>query len=223
MALIRLGPTVADARGSIGSNVFSRNRSGAYIRSRVKPTNPSTALQSAARNRVATCQSAYHTTLTDAQRNGWESAAASATFPNKLGEMTKITALNLFVMINTLRLEGGQAIIAACPPPPFKASVPALTITASAATGIIITAIAPALAVGDRLFWYLSSVKSNAVNYYRGPWESRDFVQSTDVAPITIEAAGAIAAGDRKFLMVRFQTADGYVSPIQRYVLDVTA
>jgi len=45
MAIIKFSAIVSDARGKIGGNVFSRNKGGSYIRSYVKPINPSTPKQ----------------------------------------------------------------------------------------------------------------------------------------------------------------------------------
>lgn len=224
MANIRLGAILADARGSIGSTVFSRNRGGVYIRNRVKPTNPQSDLQVAARAHLSTCQAYYRDTLTSVQRDSWEAAAQTATFPNKLGEMVKVTAINLFVMVNTLRLVAAQTILATSPAPPFKSVAPTLTFTVSAATGLKVTAITPAIAVGSFLMLYISAAKGNQVNYYRGPYVTRSTKASTDTVPWTLIASGTgLVASQRYFIQYRQIDAAGRISPLERTTVDITA
>jgi hypothetical protein len=222
MASIRLGPTLADARGSIGSTVFSRNKSGMYMRARVKPINPQSPLQSLVRANLATCQAYYRDTVTAIQKAVWHSEAQGATFPNRLGDMTKISAQNIFLMINSLKLEAGLSILSDCPAGPFKAIMPTTTITVVHSAGIIITAISPVIAAGAALFWYVSDRMGTQVNYFRGPYAFRGVALSSTTVPITLVPSTGLAAGDRFFLMLRHLDANGRVSPVERKTLDLT-
>lgn len=222
MATIRLGSTLADARGSIGSTTFSRNKSGMYIRSRVKPINPQSPLQSLVRANLATCQAHYRDTVTAAQKLTWVAQAQGATFPNRLGEMVKISAQNLYIMINSLKLEAGLSLLDDCPPGPFKAIMPATVLTLVHSTGIILTTITPAIPATGCLFWYLSARKGTQVNYFRGPYEYRGQALTASTPPITLLPSTGLAAGDRFFLALRYIDAAGRISPMERKTLDLT-
>lgn len=49
MALVQFGGGILDARGSIGGQVFSKNRFGNYMRARITPVNPNSARQAVVR------------------------------------------------------------------------------------------------------------------------------------------------------------------------------
>lgn len=115
MALILLGGNVSEIRGSIGSHTYSRNRFGAYIRSRTVPTNPSTPAQSAIRTIMAQVVAAWHN-LEQIDRDEWGDYAASIPWTNKLGQQVYLSGQNHFVRYNVARLamypmlsEGKQA------------------------------------------------------------------------------------------------------------------
>ena len=222
MASILLGPSLSQVTGSIGSTVFAKNRGGAYIRGRVRPSNPQSPKQSLERGYLALCQSTYRDTLSAAQRDGWEAAAAVVTVHNRLGQPIKLSACNLFAAVNTLRLRGSQAIIEACPTPPLKAGAPTCTFSISNTAGVTLATPSPALASGDRLFVYASAAQGNQVNFYKSPWPHNVIATSASTFPLEIVPPADVAVGDRIFLQYRFQNAAGRFSPMQTLTLDCT-
>lgn len=103
--LIR-GSFISDARGSVGGITASRNRSGAYLRKRIKPTQVPTDPRSRARADLADQASAW-TALTDDQRSAWDSVASAWTGTNRLGETIKLSGFNWFCKANaTAALSG---------------------------------------------------------------------------------------------------------------------
>jgi hypothetical protein len=72
-----LGFMNAVLRGKLGGNVYSANRYGEYVRQYVKPVNPNTAGQSAARGRFAEALAMWHS-LNDQNKEGWASFGANA-------------------------------------------------------------------------------------------------------------------------------------------------
>ena len=49
MAKIKFGMMMTDARGKLGGQVFSKNKGGAYVRTKVTPSNPQTIAQTTRR------------------------------------------------------------------------------------------------------------------------------------------------------------------------------
>ena len=73
MAKIKFGMMMTDARGKLGGQVFSKNRSGAYVRTKVTPVNPRTAAQPLSRSILGTLSASW-SGLTEVQRRSWNAA-----------------------------------------------------------------------------------------------------------------------------------------------------
>lgn len=103
MAKIKFGMMMTDARGKLGGQVFSKNRSGAYVRTKVTPVNPQTTAQQANRSLLGTL-SALWSALTEAQRDAWNSAVEQWQKTNVFGDLSKPTGKNLFTGLNKVLL-----------------------------------------------------------------------------------------------------------------------
>ena len=223
MALIRLGPMVADARGSTNGVVYSRNRSGAYTRTRVTPINPNTPKQAAARARVAACQLAYRATLTPAERTSWDFLAATMAGLNKLGDSIRLTGQNHFIQVNSLRLAAAAALITLAPAPPAHTATPVLTITADAVLGIKITAAAPDLGAADYIFIRVAGPGSLTQLRWYGPWPRFSF-QVGPLAPgLVVVPPADVLLGQRWFLQARIIDEIGRISVYDSHVLEIVA
>lgn len=104
MAKIKFGMMMTDARGKLGGQVFSKNRSGAYVRTKVTPVNPRTADQQSNRSLLGSL-SANWSGLSDAQRSAWNGAVDSFQKTNVFGDLTKPTGKNLFTSLNKVLLQ----------------------------------------------------------------------------------------------------------------------
>jgi hypothetical protein len=112
MALIKLGSIVTDIRGAIAGVVFTRNGSGAIARARVKPVNPNTPLQSAARAIFSAIVALWnHGGLTEDQREAWRTYAKNVGWINRLGETITLSGMNMFVRTNISRQNADIAIV----------------------------------------------------------------------------------------------------------------
>lgn len=106
--LVKLGGTIAEARGSMGGATFARNRYGAYVRNRTKPVDPASAKQNTKRTQMAACITAWRA-LTAAQRDLWNAKALVTDFVNRIGESFHPSGMNLFVRGHALLLASGRA------------------------------------------------------------------------------------------------------------------
>lgn len=109
MAKILFGNIAADARGSTGGVVFSRNRNGAYVRQKVSPVQPRTYAQTQLRTILSGLAKAWRA-LTDGQRTTWAVLGASCTRTDALGQAYNLTGLQAFVMQNVQRQIQGDAV-----------------------------------------------------------------------------------------------------------------
>lgn len=131
---IKWGALVVDGRGKIGGHVAARNRSGAYMRTKVTPNNPQTGYQTEARGRLATLSSSWRE-LSQAQRDAWNSAVVDFEKTNVFGDLVKPTGKNLFTGLNINMLLIGLSIMNVPPLPADTISFEDPDLTASVANG----------------------------------------------------------------------------------------
>lgn len=99
MAKIKFGMMMTDARGKLGGQVFSKNRGGSYVRTKVTPSNPRTVAQMFSRSILGVLSVKWNA-LTDAQRSEWNNAVEDWQKTDIFGDIKKPTGKNLFVGIN---------------------------------------------------------------------------------------------------------------------------
>lgn len=100
MAKLLFGIGVADARNKLGGHVFSKNRNGAYVRQKVSPTQPRTDAQLVIRSVFGGLSKSWGQDLSDLQRAGWISLAATNPRPDQFGNPQILTGLQLFQSVN---------------------------------------------------------------------------------------------------------------------------
>ena len=119
---IKFGAAIVDGRGKIGGHVASKNRAGAYLRTKVTPVNPRSAKQVAVRARLGTLAIAWRG-LTAAQRIQWNSAVAAFKQTDIFGDLRNPTGFNLYQRLNNNLAIAGIAAISV---PPLPLAVSAL-------------------------------------------------------------------------------------------------
>lgn len=119
---VKFGAIVTDGRGKIGGHVMSKNRGGAYMRTKVTPSNPRTTTQQANRALLGSLSASW-SALTDAFRASWNGAVNDWVKSNIFGDTIKPTGKNLFVALNkNINAIGGTTIDTA----PAKVEMPIL-------------------------------------------------------------------------------------------------
>lgn len=102
MTKILLSPLISEARGKIGSIVFSKNRHGHYIREDKTHINVD-ALRAAGLIGIFRDISLYwKNILLDAERSKWNQWARNSPLTNTLGETYHITGINAFIRTNVI-------------------------------------------------------------------------------------------------------------------------
>lgn len=121
---LKFGAIVTDGRGKIGGHVASKNRAGAYLRTKVTPSNPNTVAQAQARGILASLSQGWGQ-LTDSQRQGWNDAVKEWGTTDIFGDIKNPSGINLFVKLNANLLSVGQATLSDVP---AKSEVPAVIV-----------------------------------------------------------------------------------------------
>lgn len=186
MAKIKFGMMMTDARGKLGGQVFSKNRSGSFVRTKVTPSNPRTASQMASRSLLGGI-SAMWNTLTDIQRASWNGAVEAWQKTNVFGDTIKPSGKNLFTALNKNLSQSGQLGIQVAPQkvdiPPISTS--AVTVTAS--TGAINLGIASVPA--DVVLQVSATPALNAgVSFVKGKQRVIAYLPAGAITPATLGA-----------------------------------
>jgi hypothetical protein len=110
----QFGALVVAGSGKINGWVASRNRGGAYFRTKVTPINPSTAAQQNARGILGSLSTQW-SQLTEAERLSFNNAVADFATTDIFGDIRNPSGINLFVKLNTNLINTGQGQITSAP------------------------------------------------------------------------------------------------------------
>jgi hypothetical protein len=223
MALIKFGPTISEARKSIGGVTFARNRAGAYIRKRTKPVNPSSPSQVKIRDGAKWLQQHWRDTLTWDQRQSFMDLAAASPMKNRLGESQAVTPINMYTRLNNIRKYFGVAALDTAPSTPAVCDLPAMTFSGSVLHGVRVESITPVIPAGAYLYCFTSAKRPQTRNFWKGPYANTRLVDSTTAVPFELVPPSGVAIGDRFFFRIRFQDVDGRLSTNYYGHVDVNA
>lgn len=95
----KFGMIVVDGRGKLGGHVLSKNRGGAYARTKVTPVNPDTTDQTQVRADFTSLSQAWRA-LTEAQRTAWNAAVDNFTSTDVFGDIKRPSGFNLYKKLN---------------------------------------------------------------------------------------------------------------------------
>jgi len=226
MAKVKFGMMMTDARGKLGGQVFSKNRGGAYVRTKVTPTNPQTSFQTGVRAIFALISQAW-STLTGAQRESFNSAVGDWARTDIFGDLKNPSGKNLHQRLNLNLLNTGQSQVTSAP---AKVTLPSDTATAadiaigagtldftgiSTTVGTVVQVFAtPVLTAGTTF------VKNRLRQIYFA--DAASFVD-TDAYTAYVAKFGAPTAGDNVYLAFRYVGDNGQVSPLQTLKATVSA
>lgn len=128
------GIGMVDGRGKINGSVASKNRSGAYVRTKVTPVNRQTLAQQSVRSSFATVSSLWRG-LTDVNRASWNEAVNNWQKTDIFGDLKTPSGFQLFMRLCTpLQNAFNDVIIQLYAPTPVE--MPAISeVTATYVTG----------------------------------------------------------------------------------------
>lgn len=189
------GIAVGAMSGSVGGITASRNRFGAYFRVRAKPVISTSTYAQEAKGILAAATTRWQT-LTDAQRNAWETYADTHPVTNSLGIPQALTGHQAFVGINA-RIDRDNGTLLDDPPP---AAAPdglgTLALTADIGTGNFEIAFTPTPLAADDKLWVLAAVvNSPGINYVENLLRLVAISSAAQTSPFDIEAAVAARFG----------------------------
>lgn len=223
---LKFGAIVVDGRGKIGGHVASKNGAGAYLRTKVTPTNPQTARQSTVRALFAAITTAW-SGLTASQIAAWNEAVPNWTSTNVFGDLKKPSGKALFQRLNNQAQAAGLAGFTAVP---AKMALPDAVVTA-VPIGIAATTLALTGAdtdAGTQVMVFASPPVSNGTTNVKSQMR-QIYVAAGDAYSATAAFAayeakyGAITLGMKIFIGVKYVVASGQASPLQTLQATISA
>ncbi len=232
--MAKANPILADLRGSIAGNTWSRNRFGAYVRSKVSPVNPNSTRQNQVRTRFSNISTRWSDTLTSAQRTGWKNYADGTPLTDQFGNPKILTGNQMYVRTNTVALNSGVAAFDTAPFIPGQAAqIPVnnvngnsnLTDSASGTPDNLQVVLAgvpqfPTGIDGTSLSFYIGLPLSPGATYYSGPWFLLGSVLGDSGSPpaqFNGAAPFALTAGVVYTIKFRYQDGDGKLAPSAQF------
>lgn len=130
----KFGAIVVDGRGKIGGHVASKNRAGAYFRTKVTPVNPQTSAQSGVRANLTFMSQSWQL-LTEEQRAGWNGAVANYGRTDIFGDIKNPSGFNLYMRLNLNILAAGGGIVSDVPVDTFAPELVTFTAAPDSVAG----------------------------------------------------------------------------------------
>lgn len=220
--LIKSG-IIASGSGSIGGMTLSHNRGGMYLRARAIPTDPASAYQQAVRTAFGNA-SARWATITQTQRDAWETYAAAVPVVNALGDPVYLSGQQMYVRCNAARVSAGLSAVDNGPTVYSADSLSPVSIAATE-TGLTLT-----VTFADSDGWvneddaalivYGSRQQGPTINWFRGPYRLAGRIDGDGTtAPTSPDASldnpFAMTTDNLVFFRVLSVRADGRISPSQ--------
>ncbi len=187
-ALIKMAHIVAEARGSIGGTVFSKNTYGAYLRAKVTPVNPSTVAQQISRNFMTTVAQTWRG-ITQLQRDLWNSSAVNFSRTNIFGDSVQLTGFNLFMRLNKNLLEIGGSQIADAPQPASVPGFESLSVAADTTLATMLATFAPAIDASIDVQVFATAPLSAGKQFVKSEFRKIAVLTVADVSPEDLAAA----------------------------------
>lgn len=208
MAKILFTAFLADMRGKVNGTVFSKNRGGAYARTKVTPSNPKTPAQNLVRSRLTGYSQAWRG-LTQPARNAWNSAVASFPRTNVFGQSKILSGHQLYIGLNSQLAAAGQSAIGAPPLATGAPAVDSLATTAAETLQVLSLAYTPDPIPADTTMIVeateqVSPGKSNINSLYRqiGTVAAAE-ASPADISSDYIAKFGTLVAGQKLGIRVR--------------------
>ncbi len=201
----KFGAIVVDGRGKIGGHVASKNRAGAYIRTKVTPVNPQSESQLTVRNRFTDLSQAWRG-LTEDQRAAWNAAVADYAKTNVFGDIKNPTGAQLYQRLNNNLVNVGSAAIDVPPIPSAVFAFSSFSFAVSTGGGTMLLTFAPVIPATDKILVFGTPAVSPGKSYVKNLLRQIDVLTTADltgadIAPTWEAKFGPIPAAGQKIIL----------------------
>ena len=218
MAKIKFGMMMTDASGKLGGQVFSKNRGGSYVRTKVTPTNPQSTAQMSVRGIFASISSRW-SSLTEAQRNSFNGFVSAYARTDIFGDLRNPSGKSLFQRLNQNLELSGQPQINNCTSP---VEVPFANVT-DALGAVVLSDFMVSYAgdlTGSKVIVWATPQMSQGTKFVKNQLRQLLVVagasnSSVDIYSAYVAKFGIPVAGANITIGVRVINANGQASPLE--------
>lgn len=191
---MKFGAIVVDGRGKIGGHVASKNRAGAYLRTKVTPVNPQSSKQINVRGTFAGLSQAWRG-LTVAQRASWNSSVASFAKTDIFGDLKNPSGFNLYQKLNNNLIQSGATKLDVCPLPLSVGSCIATSLGATTTPESLSIVIEPAVPAETALLIDATPQLSAGISFVKNRYRRIAISATGQTSPINILSSYQNAIG----------------------------
>lgn len=178
----KFGSIVVAGSGKIGGHVASRNRAGAYFRTKVTPVNPDTSAQATVRARLAARSQAWRS-LTAAQRAAWNSVVSDYAATDVFGDLQNPSGFNLYQRLNNNLVNIGESAIASPPVPQNVANFTSFTLAGETGTESLTLTFAPAIQATEKIKVFATAPQSPGKSFVKSEYRQITVLDNSDNSP----------------------------------------
>lgn len=232
-------PTMGSSySGSLRGITASHNKGGLYFRGRTIPTNPASSYQTAVRNVFGALSQVWSDTLTQMQRDGWDTYAAAVSWVDSLGQNIQLSGVNHYVRANTPRLQADAMLGTSLGRIDTAPAVQELGVAPSVNSALLANDVGPPNEISTQVEWnndasytssdkillFLGAPRNEGIKFFKGPYilcgtEGGDasnitfeLFDDTPTASPYSDRFGQPGVGQRIFGYLRATMADGRLS-----------
>ena len=181
------GAIVTDGRGKIGGHVASKNRSGAYLRTKVTPVNGQTSAQMTIRNRFTTFAQGWRG-ITEAQRDAWNAAVSDYARTNIFGDLHNPTGSALYQRLNNNLSIIGEAAILLPPLPAAVGEVTAVSLAIAAGAATMSLVMGAAVPANTNVKVFATAPLSAGKSFVKSEFRLIDVLAPAAGTPVNLKA-----------------------------------
>jgi len=204
----KFGAIIVDGRNKIGGHVASKNRAGAYLRTKVTPVNPETTYQLNVRNRLAGLSTAWRA-LTDVQRLAWNTVVDHFAKTDIFGDLRNPSGFNLHQKLNNNLLNVGESVITTPPLPEAVDAFSSMSFTVENTVESLDITFADAIAEDHKAVLLATPAISPGISFVKSEYRQIAVLDSTKTSPYSALTEynakfGAIGATGMKVFIKMF-------------------
>jgi hypothetical protein len=206
---IKFGAIVTDGRNKIGGHVMSKNRHGAYMRTKVSPSQPASTYSANVRARLANISIAWRGLL-EAKRILWNNAVSDWKSTDIFGDIHSPSGFNLHQKLNNNLVNVGQSVIDTPPVPVAVPTFATFSVAADNSDSTVTITFTPAIAATEKVKLFASSAISGGKSFAKSELRQIAVLTSADTSPYAAKVPyelkyGAVGAVGKKIFIAAEQ------------------
>lgn len=177
------------ASGSLAGTTVSHNRGGAYMRTKVVPTNPQTPAQTGVRNEFGFLSSNWRN-LTAAERLQWNAVTTQFKRKDTLGNIHTLSGINLYKGLNQALFVAGQSLLVAPPVPAGATNINTASVAISAGGSTMVLTHAPTpTPAGNTIVVYATAPLSPGISFVKNQLRKITTIPAATATGESLQAA----------------------------------